>query len=137
MADDITTNMKRMASKHVLIISDSCYSGTFVRRVVTDLSSEKSDREGFIKRMIEKPSRTLMSSGGNEPVLDSGGSGHSVFAEAFLKGFREMGEKVFTADEIFYGVIRERVIGKADRTPQYNNIRNSGHEGGDFVFIRR
>ena len=137
MADDITTNMKRMASKHVLIISDSCYSGTFVRRVVTDLSSEKSDREGFIKRMIEKTSRTLMSSGGNEPVLDSGGSGHSVFAEAFLKGFREMGEKVFTADEIFYGVIRERVIGKADQTPQYNNIRNSGHEGGDFVFIRR
>ena len=137
MADDITTNMKRMASKHVLIISDSCYSGTFVRRVVTDLSSEKSDREGFIKRMLEKTSRTLMSSGGNEPVLDSGGSGHSVFAEAFLKGFREMGEKVFTADEIFYGVIRERVIGKADQTPQYNNIRNSGHEGGDFVFIRR
>lgn len=137
MADDITTNIKRMASKHVLIISDSCYSGTFVRRVVTDLSSPKSDREGFIKRMLEKTSRTLMSSGGNEPVVDSGGSGHSVFAEAFLKGFREMDEKVFTADEIFYRVIRERVIGKADQTPQYNNIRNSGHEGGDFVFIKR
>ncbi len=137
MADDITTNIKRMASKHVLIISDSCYSGTFVRRVVTDLSSPKSDREGFIKRMLEKTSRTLMSSGGNEPVFDSGGSGHSVFAEAFLKGFREIDEKVFTADEIFYGVVRERVIGKADQTPQYNNIRNSGHEGGDFVFIKR
>ena len=137
MADDITTNIKRMASKHVLIISDSCYSGTFVRRVATDLSSQKSEREGFIKRMLEKTSRTLMSSGGNEPVVDSGGSGHSVFAEAFLNGFREIGEKVFTADEIFYGVIRERVIGKADQTPQYNNIRNSGHEGGDFVFIKR
>jgi hypothetical protein len=137
MADDITTNIKRMASKHVLIISDSCYSGTFVRRVVSDLTSTKSDREGFIKRMVEKTSRTLMSSGGNEPVLDSGGTGHSVFAEAFLRGFREMDEKVFTADEIFYGVIRERVIGKADQTPQYNNIRNSGHEGGDFVFIKR
>jgi hypothetical protein len=137
MADDITTNIKRMASKHVLIVSDSCYSGTFVRRVVSDLSSPKSDREGFIKRMLDKTSRTLMSSGGNEPVLDSGGSGHSVFAEAFLKGFREIDEKVFTADEIFYGVVRERVIGKADQTPQYNNIRNSGHEGGDFVFIKR
>jgi hypothetical protein len=137
MADDITTNIKRMASKHVLIISDSCYSGTFVRRVATDLSSQKLEREGFIKRMLEKTSRTLMSSGGNEPVVDSGGSGHSVFAEAFLRGFREIDEKVFTADEIFYGVIRERVIGKAEQTPQYNNIRNSGHEGGDFVFIRR
>jgi len=137
MADDITTNIKRMASKHVLIISDSCYSGTFVRRVVTDLSSQKLEREGFIRRMLEKTSRTLMSSGGNEPVVDGGGSGHSVFAEALLKGFREIDEKVFTADEIFYGVIRERVIGKAEQTPQYNNIRNSGHEGGDFVFIKR
>ncbi len=78
-----------------------------------------------------------MSSGGNEPVLDSGGSGHSVFAEAFLKGLRETEERVFTADELFYGGIRERVIGKAEQTPQYNNIRNSGHEGGDFVFMKK
>jgi septum formation inhibitor MinC len=136
MSDDITTNIKRMASKHVLIVSDSCYSGTFVRSVVTDLSA-KMDREGFIKRMLEKASRTLMSSGGNEPVLDSGASGHSVFAESFLRGLREMEERVFTADELFYGVIRERVIGKAEQTPQYNNIRNSGHEGGDFVFMKK
>jgi hypothetical protein len=108
-----------------------------VRRVVTDLSVVKSDREGFIKRMIEKTSRTLMASGGNEPVLDVGGSGHSIFAEAFLKGLKEVDENVFTADELFYGMIRERVIGKADQTPQYNNIRNSGHEGGDFVFIKK
>jgi WD40 repeat protein len=137
MSDDITTNIRRIASKHILIVSDSCYSGTFVRRVVTDLSTVKSDREGFIKRMIEKTSRTLMASGGNEPVLDSGGSSHSIFAEAFLKGLKEVDENVFTADELFYGMIRERVIGKADQTPQYNNIRNSGHEGGDFVFIKK
>jgi len=136
MSDDITTSIKRMESKHILIISDSCYSGTFVRGVRLDLVA-KSDREGFIKRMLEKTSRTLISSGGNEPVVDGGGSGHSVFAEAFLKGLREIDEKVFTADELFYGVMRERVIGKAEQTPQYNNIRNSGHEGGDFVFIRR
>ena len=136
MSDDITTNIKRMAPRHVLIVSDSCYSGTFMRSAVTDLSL-KSDRDGFIKRMLNKTSRTLMSSGGNEPVSDSGGSGHSVFAESFLKGLHEMGEKFFTADELFYGVIRERVIGKAEQTPQYNNIRNSGHEGGDFVFIKK
>jgi hypothetical protein len=136
MSDDVTTSIKRMASKHILVVSDSCYSGTFVRSTVTDLST-KSDREGFIKRMLEKTSRTLMSSGGNEPVVDSGGSGHSVFAEALLKGLREIDGMVFTADELFYGMIRERVIGKAEQTPQYNNIRNSGHEGGDFVFMKK
>jgi hypothetical protein len=137
MADDITTNIKRMASKHILIVSDSCYSGTFVRRVVTDLSASSSDREGFIKRMLEKTSRTLMASGGNEPVLDSGGSGHSIFAEAFLKALREVDEDIFTADELFYSFVREKVIGRSEQTPEYNNIRNSGHEGGDFVFMKK
>jgi tetratricopeptide (TPR) repeat protein len=137
MADDITTNIKRITSKHIMVVSDSCYLGTFIRRVVTDLSTMKTDRDDFIKRMFEKKSRTLMASGGNEPVLDIGGSGHSIFAEAFLKALTEVNEKIFTADELFYGFIREKVIGKSDQTPEYNNIRNSGHEGGDFVFIKK
>jgi hypothetical protein len=46
-------------------------------------------------------------------------------------------EEVFRADELFYGMIRERAIGKAGQTPQYNNIRNSGHEAGDFVSMKK
>ena len=46
-------------------------------------------------------------------------------------------EEVFTADQLFYGMIRESAIGKPGQTPQYNNIRNSGHEGGDFVFMKK
>jgi hypothetical protein len=30
-----------------------------------------------------------------------------------------------------------RVAGKADQTPEYNPLRNSGHESGDFVFVRK
>jgi hypothetical protein len=29
------------------------------------------------------------------------------------------------------------VAGSSDQTPEYNIIRNSGHEGGDFVFKRK
>jgi len=46
-------------------------------------------------------------------------------------------EEVFTAYELSYGMIREKVIGKAEQTPLHNNIRNSGHEGGDFVFMKK
>ncbi|MBI3398671.1 MAG: caspase family protein, partial [Deltaproteobacteria bacterium] len=85
IADDITSNIKRITSKHILIVSDSCYSGTLTRAVSGDLS-KSGERDEFIKKMMEKPSRTLMASGGNEPVADSGGGGdHSVFASAFLK----------------------------------------------------
>jgi hypothetical protein len=77
-----------------------------------------------------------MASGGNEPVEDGGGGGHSVFANALLRGLRQMDERVFTAEELFFRFVKEPVAGKSDQTPEYSPIRNSGHDTGDFVFIR-
>lgn len=135
IADDITSSIKRLSSKHVLIVSDSCYSGTLTRSAQTSLIN-KGDRDELLKKMISRPSRTLMASGGNEPVADGGGSGHSIFADSFLKALREIENSIFTADELFYQNIRSRVAGRSDQVPEYSEIRNSGHEGGDFVFMR-
>jgi hypothetical protein len=86
--------------------------------------------------MITKKSRTPLASGGNEPVSNIGGEGHSVFARAFLEGLKRIGENEFTTEELYYQFIREMVAGSSYQTPEYNIIRNSGHEGGDFVFRR-
>jgi len=86
--------------------------------------------------MKRKSSRTLLASGGDEPVSDTGGKGHSVFAAAFIDGLKEMEQKVFTAEELYYEHVKERVAGNAEQTPEYNIIRNSGHSGGDFLFVR-
>ena len=40
-----------------------------------------------------------MSSGGDEPVADGGGSGHSVFAAALLNGFERLRGGAFTSEE--------------------------------------
>jgi formylglycine-generating enzyme required for sulfatase activity len=133
IADEITSNIKRIASKHILIVSDSCYSGTLTRESLTDLI-RTGVREEYMKKMMERPSRTLMASGGNEPVTDSGGGNNSVFALAFLKALKEREEGNFTAEELFYSRVKEIVAGKASQVPEYKTINNSGHEGGDFVF---
>ncbi len=73
-------------------------------------------------------------SGGNEPVSDSGNGGHSVFADAFLKALKEEDKTSFTAEELYYGYIKKSIAGKSDQVPEYNTIKNSGHDGGDFVF---
>ncbi|MBF0329718.1 MAG: caspase family protein, partial [Nitrospirae bacterium] len=135
MADDITSNIKRITAKHILIVSDSCYSGTLNRSVSVELKS-KGNREEFLRKMHQRPSRTLMASGGNEPVTDSGGGKYSVFADAFLRALNEAEKGVFSAEEIFHGRIKEIVAGKSEQIPEYNNIRNSGHDGGDFIFQR-
>ena len=135
LADRITSNIRRISSKHILVVADSCYSGTFTRRAVTDLSSSQA-RDRYLKKMKAKKSRTLLASGGNEPVSDIGGKGHSVFAAALLQGLNRMEKNTFSAEELFYDHIKERVAGNADQTPEYNIIRNSGHDGGDFIFKR-
>jgi formylglycine-generating enzyme required for sulfatase activity/uncharacterized caspase-like protein len=134
-ADDITTRLRAIPARHVLVIADSCYSGTLTRGLGEALPPPNA-REQFIQRMMAGRSRTLMASGGDEPVADGGGGRHSVFANALLKGLRGMDKGMFTAAELFRYHVEEPVAGRAQQTPEYNPLRNSGHESGDFVFVR-
>ena len=134
-SDELITNIKGIASKHILIISDSCFSGMISRGMNSKLNS--IEREMTIKKMVDSKSRILISSGGNEPVSDSGASNHSVFANAVLHGLEAIEEDVYTSDELFIQFIRQQVAGKSDQMPQYSPIRNSGHDFGEFVFVRK
>jgi hypothetical protein len=137
-ADDITANIKAIPSKHVLVVSDSCYSGALSRNSeIVPVDPKVSEREKYLLNVSERRSRTLLASGGNEPVLDGGGGLHSVFAKAFLTGLVQSNRQIFTAEELYMGYIKESVAGKANQNPEYSVIRNSGHENGGFVFIRR
>ena len=70
-------------------------------------------------------------------MADGGGSGHSVFARAFIEALKDPGVSMFTAEQLFYDHIKETVAGSAEQVPEYNIIKNSGHKGGDFVFIKQ
>jgi len=92
----------------------------------------------FLEKMASARSRDLLSSGGDEPVADAGGLGdHSVFAAAMLKGLESMQVDEFTGSELFSSYIRIAVAGQSEQAPEYTFIRNSGHDAGDFVFVRR
>lgn len=134
-AADVTGNIKGIAAAHVLVISDSCYSGRLSRG--DSLALLPAERQRFIEKMREGRSRMLIASGGNEPVADDGENNHSVFANALLRGLQRMENAEFTAGELFSTYILQAVAGKATQTPEYGVIVNSGHDSGDFVFRRR
>jgi len=92
-------------------------------------------RAVWVKRMVRKRARTALVSGGLEPVTDSGSGGHSVFAGAFLAALRE--NRGVIDGHTLYQTIKRPVVLNAHQTPQYSDIRLAGHEGGDFVFVRR
>jgi Caspase domain len=135
IADDLTTGVRVLPARHVLVISDSCYSGTLTRDVNAPVQS--GGQAAFISRMLQSRSRTLMASGGDEPVSDQGTNGHSVFAYALLRALELTEGQMFTASDMFYGSVRGQVAGKSEQVPEYSIIRNSSHDDGDFVFSRK
>ena len=132
--EDITSELKVIAAKHVLIVADSCYSGTLTRSL--DMGSDRvGGLKEWVDRMAQRRSRTVLTSGGLEPVLDAGGGGHSVFAQAFLRVLAE-NQTIIDMDSL-YEIIRRQVVLNADQTPLYSDIRFAEHDDGDFIFVPR
>jgi uncharacterized caspase-like protein len=132
---DIADALMGFRANHVLLVVDSCYSGTLLRAIAV-IPKESTDRLKWIKRVGGKFSRTALTSGSLEPVVDSGGGGHSIFARYLLKALRENNRPYFTGKELF-DEVKVPVALNAPQTPQYSDIFGAGGEGGDFIFIRR
>jgi len=136
LTDDITSEIRAIPARHILVVADSCYAGGMTREAESLFTPEEHSR--FLEKMASARSRDLLSSGGDEPVADAGGLGdHSVFAAAMLKGLESMQVDEFTGSELFSSYIRIAVAGQSEQAPEYTFIRNSGHDAGDFVFVRR
>ena len=131
---DITTSLRAIRAKHVLVVADSCYSGTLVRAAPINIKTSVA-RKRWIDRMTRKRARTALVSGGLEPVADSGREGHSVFANAFMAALRANPDVM--DGQALYDAIKRPVVLNADQTPQYSDIRRAGHDGGDFIFVRK
>jgi uncharacterized caspase-like protein len=99
IADELTASIKAQSARHVLIISDSCFSGGLARG--GDIPIESAGRTVFLNRMSRSRSRTLMASGGDEPVSDGGSDGHSVFAYGVLRALERSTQPIFTASDLF------------------------------------
>ncbi len=128
----VSRTTRAMSAKHVMVVADSCYSGTLTRGVNVSVKTG-AERATELQRLAGKRSRTALVSGGLEPVSDGGGDGHSVFARAFLTALGENRE-VLDGQQLFTK-IRRPVVVRADQTPEYSDIRLANHEGGDFLFV--
>ena len=134
ISDELMNEVSDAPARHVLVISDNCYSGNLANtRAVSDV---EAGTPVAIARMLGRKSRNLMASGGEETVSDAGVDGHSVFAGVLLRALAENANSMFTASSLFYASIKDSVVGNSAQTPEYAVIPNSTHNGGDFVFVR-
>jgi hypothetical protein len=131
---DIQTYLAGIQSKHTLLISDACFSGDIFRGNTISVPFEESEK--YYKEVHSLVSRQAMTSGGIEPVMDGGKDGHSVFAYYFLKTLSENQNKYFDAGQL-YNKIKIPVINNSEQSPKLAPIKDSGDEGGQFIFIKK
>ena len=119
-------------AKHILLISDSCFSGVFFRGSRGKLP-EVTD--SAIKKAYELTSRQAITSGGLEPVSDEGFGKNSVFSY-FLNNALKENQKPFLVPSDIFPEIRAGVAENADQLPRFGSLSGTGgQQGGELVFF--
>ena len=113
-------------TRHTLIIADACFSGgIFKTRAVLP------GAPASIERLYELPSRKAMTSGTLSEVPDE-----SVFLYYLTERLKENRDEFLPAEQLFHS-FKPAVLNNSNNIPQFGVIKNSGDEGGDFIFIRK
>lgn len=135
----VRNKIKGMRAKNVLLVADSCFSGSIVTRGVRlNRVAENTVPNSALEKYLKTKSRIAITSGGLKPVMDGGGGQHSVFAKSFIDALAE-NENPTTSSELYLRV-RDKVTETSialgvDQTPVRGELPNGGHEGPDFVFL--
>ena len=124
---DLIGYLRAIKSKHTLLISDACFSGSIFKGRGIELAPRD------IQELYKLPSRKAMTSGMMKPVADK-----SVFIEYLVKRLNDNTDKFLPAEQLFSrfkaAVINNSTTGQV---PQFGEIREAGDEGGDFIFIKK
>lgn len=125
---DISRLLAAIPSRQLMLISDSCYSGT--------LTSERKLTQGgemAPEQILKQRSVLVLSSGADEPVSDEGKEGHSIFAWNLIKTLQSAGG--LTPGAQVWSKVSKGVTTEYPQQPQYGAVVSAGHaEGGDFLF---
>lgn len=122
----IQTYLKGIKARHILLITDACFSGSIFSTRAIENEASRTIRETY-----KKPSRKAMTSSGVEVVPDQ-----SVFLDILVKTLERNEEKYTTASDLFYD-FREVITNNSQTEPLYSVIQDTGDELGEFIFIKR
>lgn len=128
-------NLIASRARHTLLISDSCFSGTLLRRGSRGIRPS-SDSKKYYKKVSRKKSVQIMAAGGLEYVDDNyRSSGHSPFSYFLLNELKNNDRDLITLSELSNNVTRA-VANNVDQVPESGVLQGAGDELGEFIFIK-
>lgn len=136
--DIINDFIGAMAARHVLVIADSCYSGVLSGSAIRPIPADAKEEDLLFVSRVK--ARTVLTSGGLQPILDEGGNNHSVFAQAFITALEQndsLVEGYRLYQDVSQFVTQRSIVLGLMQTPQYTALKHVGHEGSEFFFLPR
>ncbi|VVS94841.1 SUMF1/EgtB/PvdO family nonheme iron enzyme [Desulfoluna spongiiphila] len=126
--DEIQEAVNVMKARDVLILSDAALGDTMFG--ATHRLASRRDGEYYVE-LFNKRSRWAMISGNVHPVAGEGGV--SVFARGVASALSSKGP-CLTTMEMFSGMKKE-LRKSGTMPPRCRSLRNTGDQGGEFVFL--
>lgn len=124
---DIARFLQAIPARQMILISDSCFSGTLTKEQQVKSGAGLSRNE-----ILKRRSVLVMSSGGDEPVSDEGKEGHSIFAWSLIKALAKVEGGAVGYD--LFSQVRDQVTAEYPQEPAYGAVLSAGHnEGGDYL----
>jgi hypothetical protein len=137
-AQDVSDDIAQIHARHILLVADSCFSSVITHPTSTIVAPSSDERSVKIK--WARSARMVLTSGRNEPVVDSADpqQAHSLFAEQFLTVLRQ--NTILLSGQGLAHELSGRVADAAARTglkqtPTYSNLQDQQHMFGDFFFV--
>jgi hypothetical protein len=125
---EIKDFIQAMPAKHIFLIADACFSGTFLSR------TRGSSFHRSYASLDNKRSRWMLASGGEETVSDGPSGQSSPFAKFLLKFLNENANKYISVVELtrYVSVLTSH---HSKQQPRGAHIERIGHDGGEMVLI--
>lgn len=127
---DIGRLLRQLPATQVAMISDSCFSGSLADERIRGIVVQDPNQ------LLKQRAAVVMTSGGNEPVFDSGRNGHSPFAWSLMESLAKV--STWKPGSSLFEQVRFDVARRLPQRPQYGASRAGGHQAGaDYLFEQR
>lgn len=119
--------VKVISARHILLISDSCFSGSLFVRGASRSTSAFDELDSL-------PSRWAICSGRHdEQVYDGEPGGNSPFADSIINTLRNNHRNLFNVAKLADRVV-EQTRANYEQLPEGNPLYGVGHKGGQYIF---
>jgi len=126
---DVRDILKVMDCRHILLISDSCFSGSLLTRAVINRATNNRAFYDWER----KASRWVVSSG--KGVVPDGKAGeNSPFAKQLLQHLADANQQINISD--LANKVTTSIQYNYEQQPEASPLFGAGHEGGQFIFYR-